>query len=179
MATSQNGLPVLDSSRTGPLPRLRLWRIPNAGGAHLVLRDGSVGFLLAHFALWFDETVERLDLAGPWDEWGWAPRPIRGSTTISNHASGSAADLNATRHPLGVRGTYTKAQRRRLTWGLRVVYRGVLRHGEFYTRRVDGMHVETNKPFKVLERHARRLARTKRGRRILAANPGAREVIYS
>lgn len=175
---SQNGLPVLSGRKDGPFPRLRTWVIPGTG-RHLVLRDGCVGFLLAHFALWFHDRVERLDLSGPWDEWGWAPRPIRGSSAPSNHGSGSACDLNATRHPLGVRGTYTGLQRRVLALGLRVVYRGCLRHGEFYQNRVDGMHAETDKPFKTLERNARRLSRTKRGKAILDANPGARQVIFS
>lgn len=173
---SQNGLPLLEGRQDGPLPRLRKFLIPGTG-RHLVLRDGSVGFLLALMALIYHETVERLDLVGPWDEWGWAPRPIRGSSTPSNHGSGSACDLNATRHPLGVRGTYTKAQRRRLRWVLRVIFRGVLRAGEFYENRVDGMHFETDKPFPRLERAARRLSRTRRGRRVLEANPGLREVI--
>lgn len=34
--------------------------------------------------------------------WGWAYRAIRGATQLSNHASGTAIDLNAPRHPLGV-----------------------------------------------------------------------------
>ena len=93
---SQNGFPVLATNHTtGPLPRLRKWVIPGAN-RHVYLRDGSVGFLLVHFALWFHETISRLD-QGVWDEWGWAVRNVRGSSTvISNHASGTAVDLNAT-----------------------------------------------------------------------------------
>lgn len=176
---SQNGLPVLTADTTGPLPRLRKWEIPGTG-RHVLARDGAVGFLVAHWFLLYHETVERLNLVGDvWDEWGWVDRVIADSDDITNHASGSAGDTNATRHPLGVRGTYTRAQRRRMRFALLVIYRGTLRHGEFYTGRVDGMHVETDKPFAVLERHARRLSRTKRGRRLLEANPGARKVLFS
>jgi HK97 family phage portal protein len=35
------------------------------------------------------------------DDWGYAERPIRGSTVVSNHASGTAIDLNATCWTLG------------------------------------------------------------------------------
>lgn len=176
---SQNGLPVLTPATDGPLPRLRKWVIPGTG-RHILARDGCVGFLIAHWFLLYHETVERLNLHGePWDEWGYIDRTIAQSDDITNHASGSAGDTNATRHPLGVRGTYTPAQRRRMRFALVAIYRNCLRHGEFYVRRVDGMHVETDKPFDVLERRARRLSRSKRGRRILEANPGARAVLFS
>lgn len=103
MSYSQNGWKALDSTQSGPLPRLRKWVIPGTG-RHLVLRDGSAGFVLIHFALWWHEKVEPLD-GGVWDEWGWAARPIRGGTTTSNHASGTAMDLNATSIPLVSRST--------------------------------------------------------------------------
>src|SRR4051812_28143633 len=96
---SQNGYPVIETNRTtGSLPRLRKWIIPGTD-RHVFLRDGSVGFVLVHLALWFHNTIERLD-RGVWDEWGWAVRPVRGQTTgYSNHAAGAAEDLNATLHP--------------------------------------------------------------------------------
>src|SRR6185436_1098451 len=79
MATSVNGYPVLSTNRTtGPLPRLRKWVVPGAN-RHLLVRDGSTGFLLLHFALWWHESIGKLDAKGaPWDEWGWAVRPVRG-----------------------------------------------------------------------------------------------------
>lgn len=168
--TSQNGWPLA--------PKTRKWIIPDTG-RHLVLRDGSAGFLLAHMALWWHEELERLDL-GQWDEWGYAPRPIRGSSTPSNHASATAADLNATKHPLGVAvlDTFTAAQARRIRRRLRL-YAGTLRWGGDYSRRPDAMHVELDRPLRDAERVARRLMLTPRGRRILAANPGAKEVINS
>ena len=180
MTRSQNGWQVLDHDTTGPAPRLRRWAIPGTG-RHLILRDGSAGFVLVHLALWFHETIERLDL-GVWDEWGWAPRPIRGSTTVSNHASGTAMDLNATRHPLGVptASTFTTAQARRIRHRLRWLYQRRIRWGGDYTRRPDAMHFELHEcTLRQAERLARRLMRTSRGRRVLAANPTAKEVILS
>lgn len=180
MASSQNGYPVVGSGTTGAMPRLRKWVVPGTG-RHLLLRDGSAGFLLVHYAMWYHSRVEKLD-AGVWDDWGWASRPIRGSATISNHASGTAMDLNATRHPLGVSpsDTFTSAQIRRIRRRLRVRFgAGVIRWGGDYLRRPDGMHYEVVAPLARCERLARRLMRYGRGKRILEVNPGAEEVILS
>lgn len=182
MATSQNGWTALPSARySGPLPRLRRWFIPGTN-VSLPLRDGSAGFTLVHAILWWHEKVEPIDQGIP-DDWGYAPRPIRGYMTgLSNHASATAADVNATRHPLGVPTfrTFTARQvaklRARMTWHL---YRGVIRWGGDYRSRPDAMHLELVKPLGEVEKVARRLMRTPRGKRILAANPGAREVILS
>lgn len=181
MLTAQNGYPVLETNRTdGTLPRLRRWVIPGTG-RYLYLRDGSVGFVLVHLALWFHERIERLDL-GVWDDWGWAVRPVRGQASgYSNHAAGAAADLNATRHPRGVpvASTFTGRQLRAIRLRL-MVYAGVIRWGGDYAySEPDGMHFEVIKPLAVVEKLARRLMRTPRGRRILAANPGAADVIRS
>jgi hypothetical protein len=181
MSTTVNGWPVLDSRTTGPLPRLRKWILPGTD-RHFLLRDGSLGFILAHVILWFHETVERLDLAEDvWDEWGYAVRPVRGQTSgYSNHAGGVAADVNATRHPIGVdvARTFTAKQvaliRRRLR-----LYRGLVTWGGAWSR-PDGMHFEISRStLGAAERLARVLMLTPRGRRILAANPGARAAITS
>ena len=57
MATSQNGFPALASDS----PSLHKWIIPGTD-RHFVARNGSAGFLLAHFALWFHECVEPLNV---------------------------------------------------------------------------------------------------------------------
>lgn len=167
MSTSQNGWTVLSADQT------RKWIMPGTG-RHLVLNPDHAGFVLAHTALWYHERVERLDL-GVWDEWGWAVRPIAGQTSgYSNHASGTAMDLNATRHPLGVAAqrTFTADQlatiHRRLRW-LRV-----LRWGGDYRTRPDAMHWEVNASAAAVARRAAVLRLTPRGRRIVKANPGYR-----
>lgn len=180
------GRPVLTATTTGPLPRLRVWRIPGCDRT-LTLRDGSVGFLLIHFALWWHETINPLD-KGAWDEWGYAVRPTRTNSAVtSEHAGGGAADLDATQHPQGVPilRTFKRWQIRRIRKRLKVytTHRGVmvLGWGGDYKRTPDGMHVEWAKGAGLVdaEEVARRLIDTGRGRRILAANPGARDVILS
>lgn len=174
MTTSQNGWPVLQYGSR----KLHKWVIPaRTGTIEITLRNGSAGFLLAHFLLWWAEAIE--PLAGKtMDDWGFAPRAIRGSTVISNHSSATAADANAQAHPLGVRGTLSAGEKARIFARLRL-YRGCLRHGAFYNGRVDEMHVEINKPLTACETRARVLMRTPRGKRLLKANPDQRAVILS
>lgn len=181
MATTVNGHLVLSNRTAGPLPRLRKWIIPETN-RHLMLRDGSMGFILIHVALWFDEVVERLDRSGePWDEWGYAVRPVRGETTgFSNHAGGAAEDLNATKHPRGVpvSNTMTERQIRLIRRRMRL-YDGVVIWGGGW-RIPDGMHFEiADVPLAKCESIAKRLMHSPRGERILAVNPGAEEVILS
>ena len=86
----------------------------------------SVAPLLVHFAADFHQHIEPID-QGQLDDWGYCFRPVRGSTDkLSNHSSGTAIDLNATKHPLGKSGTFTPmqtalvqalAKKYGLTWG--------------------------------------------------------------
>lgn len=162
MATSQNGYSVLfDEDQTN------IWSIPGTD-RHFRLRPGDSGYVLACLALWWHRNIEPIDV-GTWDEWGWAVRPVRGQTTgYSNHASGTAVDINATRHPLGKVGTIAKvALLRARVYGY---CHGVLRAGAFYSGRKDEMHVEINKPMTAVSRLARQMARTSLGREVIAAN---------
>lgn len=180
---------VLDGRFDGPFPRLRKFRIPGVDRT-INLRDGSIGFIIIHFALWWHETIHALNL-GVWDEWGWAARLVRGSSSvISEHAGGRAADLDATLHPRGVAIAKTfkawqivKIRARLLfyrAWvGEKLV--AVLSWGGNFHHTVDGMHIEIapGVSLATCERLARFLMKTPRGKRILAANPGLREVILS
>jgi peptidoglycan hydrolase-like protein with peptidoglycan-binding domain len=90
------------------------------------------------FLVRFDREVERIALDG-WDG-GYACRPVRGSTSPSFHSWGLAVDLNASRHPLGQAGTFTRAQVvaiRRLLAAF-----PELRWGGDYTKRKDEQHFE-------------------------------------
>lgn len=61
------------------------------------------------FVTRFDAEVEPISLDG-WDG-GYACRDVRGRPGVKSiHSWGLAIDLNATRHPLGKRGTFTKTQ---------------------------------------------------------------------
>lgn len=174
MATSQNGWPALPAGSD----KLHKWVVPGTE-RHFVLRNGSAGFLLCHFILWYHEKVHKLNEKGSvWDEWAYAWRPIRGNETgLSNHSSATAVDLNATKYPLG---TTLMAAWRKVKIRVRLrLYRGCLRWGGDYEGRKDEMHFEINKGLSACERRARRLMNTKRGKRILAANPDQRAVILS
>lgn len=174
MPTSQNGWPALDSDSD----LLYTWVIPaRTGDSRIRLRNGSAGFLLVHMLLWFAEAIEPL-LGKVLDDWGYAFRPIRQSTELSNHAAGCAADANATQHPLGVEGTFTKAEAAKIRRRLKL-YRGVIRWGGDFNGRKDDMHFEINKSLASAERVAKLLMLTPRGRRILKANPGQDAVIRS
>lgn len=179
MAQSQNGWPALSNDSN----KLHSWVIPARNGRFkLRLRNGSAGFLLAYFALWFSEKIEDATAQGLLDDWGYAYRPVRGSeTNLSNHASGTAMDINATWHPLGRvrtgifrRRSAVEAVQRRLHW-----MGNVLRWGGSYNGRKDEMHFEVNVNISQAERAARRLMKTPRGVRILKANPGQKKIILS
>jgi hypothetical protein len=149
MPKSQNGWSANDRSVT------QSYKIPGSTRA-VRLRTGDAGYLLVHFAAWFHANIEKLD-QGILDDWGYAERPIRGSvTTLSNHASGTAVDLNATLHPLGkvftFPGTKSAAIRKQLK-----LYEGALRWGGDYSGRKDEMHVEINKNAAEVARVARKL----------------------
>ena len=98
----------------------------------------SVAPLLVTFAAEFHQHIEPID-EGTLDDWGYCFRNTRGSTDkLSNHSSGTAIDLNATKHPLGHAGTFTPMQtvliealckKYGLTWGEK-------------WKRPDGMHFE-------------------------------------
>ena len=137
MPNSQNGWPIdpARSARTVPGTNIRI-----------VVADGPAGDVLMHVAARFDATVEDIDTAtgGVLDDWGYAHRPIAGSNVWSNHASGTAIDLNATRHVQGKRGSFSSAQ----VAAIRVILSevdNVVRWGGDYTgSSVDEMHFEIN-----------------------------------
>jgi hypothetical protein len=175
MSLSQNQWPALSSTSS----LLHTWVVPGKGDDTLLrLRNGSAGFLLCHLALCFDAKVEVLD-EPVLDDWGYAYRPVRGYTaTLSNHASGTAVDLNATDHPLGREGTFSDAERDQIEHFLKR-YDGCLVWGGDYRGRKDEMHFELGRDLAAAEKVARRLIGSHRGRLILDANPGQKAVILS
>jgi len=96
--------------------------------------------LLVGFAAEFHNLIEPLDV-GALDDWGYAYRDVRGVPgKLSNHASGTAIDLNAIKHPLKSINTFDAAKvpmlkalckKYALTWG-----------GEW--TRPDPMHYEVS-----------------------------------
>ena len=131
MSVSQNGWQGIESGADE-----RLVRIPKIIGR---VRSGDVAAILTDLVEQFDTHVEDVDLGA--DDWGHAYRDVREGASLSNHASGTAIDLNATRHPLGRRGTFTAAQVAALRRIL-ARYGGVVRWGGDYPGRPDEMHFE-------------------------------------
>ena len=134
MLTSYNGWPASkDQADINVKPYL-------VKGTNLKIRCAAgAGELLAGFAAEFHELIEPID-EGALDDWAYAFRMVRGTTDkLSCHSSGTAIDLNATKHPLGKVGTFEAAKvpmiralakKYGLTWG-----------GD-YRNRKDEMHFE-------------------------------------
>lgn len=169
-----NGYPVVSSLAC------RHWHIPGSSSV-IRLLDGPEGFLLAVLLSWFNDKVERL--AGKvLDDWGWsAPRVGRGlSSGVSNHCSGTAADVNALRHVQGKANTFSLTKRLRILAALRL-YRSysLIDWGGTWRSR-DEMHFEIQPGTSraAARRLALKVAATTRGRRVLAANPGAYTMLH-
>lgn len=131
METSQNGYTVLDS-----LDDCRFY--PNPSGVKIPLRRGAAGYVLAHFIRRFHNQVENLNRT---DCHGYNRRQIAGTDEWSNHASGTAVDLNATKHIYGAEGTFNDQQVRELR-ELLDKYDGVIKWGGDYRITKDEMHFE-------------------------------------
>ena len=136
MTTSQNGW-IASKVRQ----EIDIDSFPVPGTSIKLTCNKTVAPLLVGFAAEFHALIEPID-EGSLDDWGYCYREIRGSSTaLSNHSSGTAIDLNATKHPLGHAGTFTPMQtvliqalckKYGLTWG-----------GDYKTRK-DEMHFEVS-----------------------------------
>jgi hypothetical protein len=134
---------------------------------------------LIHLATVFDKRIEDLD-EPLLDDWGYAYRPIRGyDNDLSNHASATAEDLNATDHPLGKAKTFNDAEVAIIHNLLRKRYKDCIRWGGDYRNRKDEMHFEIDRQLATVEKVARSLMNTPRGKAVLLANPTQRKVILS
>ena len=133
LATSQNGWPACkDPHEIG----VKSYAIGDSG---VRLRCAEkVAPLLVAFASQFHEHIEPIDDGN--DDWGYCYRTIRGQTeNLSNHSSGTAIDLNATKHPLGKAGTFEPLQ---VTLINALCKKYGVRWGGNYKNRVDEMHFE-------------------------------------
>lgn len=136
MAASQNGWRANDRSV------IHTVTVPGTT-TKLAVREGAPGDLLIKVAELWHRNVEDLD--DVFDDWGYAERPIRGGSDLSNHASGTAVDLNATRHPLATRPEDNLNGEQIAT--VRDIIRttgNVVRWGGDYRGRKDPMHFEIN-----------------------------------
>ena len=142
--TSYNGWTASDKPES---IHVKSYPIP---GTKLKIRCAeAVAPLIVGFCKEFNELIEPLD-GGQLDDWGFAFRNVRGSTDrLSNHASGTAIDLNATKHVLGKIGTFP-AEKVPMIRALAKKY-GLFWGGD-YKNRADEQHFEINvSPKKVRE----------------------------
>ncbi len=137
--TSYNGWPVgTPASAIG---------VANATvpGTSIVLpvRSGDVTTVLMYVADRFNREVETLRSG---QCWGYDYRKnVNNPAVWSNHASGTAIDLNAVLHPNGAKNTFTASQVR----GIRAILdslNGVVYWGGDYRGTIDEMHFEINVP---------------------------------
>lgn len=135
MPNSQNGYPANN-------PALVSSRFVPGTTRKLRVRNGPAGDLLLWVAAQFDKLVEDIE-QGTLDDWGYAERPIRGGVELSNHASGTAIDLNATSHVLGTQPS-SSFSKQEIDAIHAIIGRtqGCVRWGGDYTGRKDGMHFE-------------------------------------
>lgn len=134
--TSQNGWPVLHR----PTSKIATYTV-NGTDQRLPVRVGDVATVLLYVAERWHNEVEPLHTG--WC-WGYADRTIRGSTTTaSNHASGTAIDINAPAHPMGVATAKTMTAKQ-IAAARKIVKDcdGVMRWGGDYVNRPDAMHWE-------------------------------------
>lgn len=138
MAVSQNGYSANDRSV------ITQYVVSNSGRT-MNLRKGSPGELLAHAIRWFDSNIRDID-PGIMDDWSYAERPIRGGVELSNHASGTAGDVDATKWPLGANPEAYLTADEISRWREHLkLYEGCIRWGGDYDGRKDPMHVEINR----------------------------------
>lgn len=116
---------------------------PVPGVSFRIADNDNVETIFTYVAQQYDKRVERL-VAGTC--WGFAYRTDRNDPTkLSCHASGTALDFNAPKHPNGAKGTFTAAQIAEMHKIIAEVD-GTVQCGEFYLHTTDGMHWEINVP---------------------------------
>jgi len=132
MAASQNGWPVVAkiSCDLGPFEGVMF---PNG-----ILR-GDVATIARWQMRRYKATVESIV---PGTCWGWDPKKIQGSDQWSNHASGTAWDINAPEHPMGPpTGSNMTAREIAACHAIEAASGGTLRWGGDFSR-PDPMHWE-------------------------------------
>lgn len=117
------------------------------------VRKGDAYTVLNELCRRFNNEVEKIN---PAHSWGWAYRPVRGATVVSEHAAGTAIDLNAPKHPLGRQGTFTRSQVTKINQILRDLD-GAVRWGGNYSGRKDEMHFELQGGVKKLAAVAKKI----------------------
>jgi len=151
MKRSENGWPVIESQSDR---NLTVIRIPGTGIPGIPLRlHKECAAVLAYVASRVHAEVSDLkqgNKPGVQDEGGYNYRQMDNSSTFSNHASGTAIDLNWTKYPMFKR-RMTKKQRLACE-AIAADLQEVIRWGGNYRpTRVDEMHWEIKPGVSVAE----------------------------
>lgn len=134
MQKSQNGWPA---SKNEKEIGLKIFKIKGTDRKMKLQKDAGV--ILAAFAAEFHAQVEPID-EGVFDDWSYGYRDVRGSDSVlSNHSSGTAIDLNATKHMLGAENTFNRKQTATIR---KLCKKYGIRWGGDYKGRKDPMHFE-------------------------------------
>lgn len=124
------------------------------------VKAGDVATVFRYFLGNYHLRVESLALGTASDEWGYSYRKNRNANNLSCHASGTAVDVNATRHPNGRANTLSSVQ----VAALRAIQKecgGVLKWGGDFTVTKDEMHHEVHATAAQVHTVAARLIRPK------------------
>ena len=144
MAVSQNGWPA---SRNLNLTKVKV------GKAQVSVLSGDVATIFAYLLGQFHAHVEPLKKATCG---GFNYRVIEEGKDLSNHASGTAVDLNWGDHAMGKKNTFTDAQVAEIRKILNHL-EGVIRWGGDYRNRKDDMHFEIVADAKKVAKVAKKL----------------------
>ena len=142
MPDSINGWPVIQGYGD---PRLSTGKVPGAN-RKLTCRKEALPLFLA-LAADYHRWVAPID-QGTLDDWGYSYRPSRVSDAWSNHASGTAIDLNASKEgsrSLANRKWYSVAGRMDQIKRIKRIYPIVNWGGDWSDRYYDPMHWELKK----------------------------------
>lgn len=169
MATSQNGWSVIPVGQDkNPFPDTNVIPIPG-------IRSGEVATVLHYVGQQFNNRVEKL--VNGWC-WGFANKLISASNVTSNHASGTAIDLNAPNHPQYKKGTFSNKQVDEIHKILAECDGVIAWGGDYSAARVDEMHFEINKGQAEVAALARKLSKSDSKENIEMVTMHGLEVIH-
>ena len=138
LGKSQNGWPAHPDPEVVKIVRMT---IPLRSGKSVTLPlRAETASSLVEMVRWWDANVEPVN---PADTGSYNYRKIQGYSYLSNHASGTAIDINGSLHPLSARGTVSPLLAAAITTKATALG---LRWGGNYKNRADEMHFEVNTP---------------------------------
>lgn len=140
MPKSYNGWPASKTLATRTIQPVR--------GVKLTIVDNAnVATIFSYLVKQYNARVEPVH-GKTVDDWGYSYRVnVNNPAVLSNHASGTAVDLNAMRHPndVATKKTFTQKQVNEIHKILAELDHTVAWGGD-YTHTVDAMHFEINVP---------------------------------